>query len=110
MLILRHWYARHHEILPYHYAVLVAESVKLIIFIYAAAPDAQYVRVSVCVQRYRFFVSFGDPTVISVERHMVRAFAEHAHAVYHEAEIMILAKQTFGAYELCGAHSDIQSA
>ena len=74
--------AREHQILPDRDAVAVAQVVKHVIFINAAAPDAQHVHVGLRCAGNQVFVKFrsdaGDERVC---RNPVRAFRKIRHAV-----------------------------
>ena len=101
--------ARHHEILPNGDAVLVAEIVKRVFFVYAAAPDADGVAVQVFEQVERDRKPLRTARKHRVRGDVVRAEAEHFVAVYLKAELAASLRVRYGcAVERRGADAGFQ--
>lgn len=77
-----------HKVLPYHYAVAVAEVEQRVRRIVAAAPDAYHIEVRFRRRADVMFQLRGvGAGVETVEGDEVRSFAEHPFAVDYETEI-----------------------
>ena len=78
-----------HQILPYDQSVFVAQIVKRIVRIIAAAPDTQAVEVRADAGSHEIFLPlFCDPRITAVFRNIISTLCKDLHAVYDKGKLL----------------------